>query len=177
MVAISLAIDRPARDVASMAAINPTRQQLEDFAATAPDDHPIVMLNLLRFRARAEYGAGATEGEVSGEAAYARYSRAVMPLLWEVGGQPIWMGKARTALIAPAGESWDEVVLVFYPSRRAFLRMINSDAYHAIVRHRTAALLDSRLIETRAVALPRLLFALARWFTRKKALVRPRVGR
>jgi hypothetical protein len=87
------------------------------------------------------------------------------------------MGRARAALIAPEGESWDEVVLVHYPSRRAFLRMVQSDAYRAIVHHRTAALADSRLVEVRAVRLPRPLLAAARALTRARALLRPRIPR
>jgi uncharacterized protein (DUF1330 family) len=137
------------------------------------------MLNLLKFRERADYPPGvspsALGGEVTGAKAYSRYSRAVIPLVFEVGGQPIWMGKGRASVIAPAGESWDEVVLVYYPSRRAFLRMVTSPAYQEIMYHRTAALADSRLIETRAVAVPRWVFALARCAIRAKALVWPRI--
>ena len=67
----------------------------------------------------------------------------MIPLLWEVGGQVLWMGNVREGLIAPDGESWDEVLLVHYPSRRAFVRMVTSEAYGKIgARHRTAALAE-----------------------------------
>ena len=49
-------------------------------------------------------------------------------------------------VIGPVEERWDEVLLVEYPSVKAFLEMVNSDAYQSIVYHRTAALKDSRLI-------------------------------
>ena len=55
----------------------------------------------------------------------------------------------RASVIAPDTEEWDETVLVQYPSREAFLGMIESEAYLAISPHRTAALLDSRLIATK----------------------------
>src|SRR5262249_2690123 len=139
-----------------MPTVSPSRAQIEDFARSAPDAAPIVMLNLLKFRDVADYGEKA-RGRVTGRQAYARYSRAVIPLVWEVGGQPLWMGKARAGVIVPADESWDEVVLVHYPSRGAFVRMVSSAAYQAIMHHRTAALADSRLVETRAVHIPRLL--------------------
>jgi uncharacterized protein (DUF1330 family) len=159
-----------------MRTVNPSRAHIEDFARKAPDAAPVVMLNLLRFREVAEYETvGAAR--VTGRDAYERYSKAVIPLLWEVGGQPLWMAKARAGVIAPEGESWDEVVLVHYPSRAAFVRMVTSDAYQAILHHRTAALLDSRLIETQAVRIPRLLLAFARSATRARALVRPKVPR
>lgn len=124
-------------------AIDPTRASLAQFAAELPADTPVVMLNLLRFNPLASDQSGRT-----GREAYAEYSRLIMPLLAAVGGQPIWLGHAQCALIAPPGESWDEVLLVKYPHQQAFLQMIDSPEYRAIVHHRTAALLDSRLIAT-----------------------------
>ncbi|MBI2388107.1 MAG: DUF1330 domain-containing protein [Deltaproteobacteria bacterium] len=159
-----------------MPIVNPTREHIERFARGAPDDRPIVMLNLLRFRDVADYPEP-RPADVTGREAYSRYGRAVMPLLLEVGGQPLWMGKARASVIAPDGESWDEVLLVHYPSRSAFVRMVTSDAYQAIMHHRTAALSDSRLIETTAVRIPRLLLSVARQATRVKALIWPRLPR
>jgi len=115
-----------------------------------PADTPIVMLNLLRFRKRAVYGRNAKEPPRSGIEAYTEYSRLVWPLLRAVGGKVIWRGKAHHALIAPADESWDEVLLVEYPSVGAFGEMVTSEEYQRIVFHRTAALLDSRLIANTA---------------------------
>lgn len=158
-----------------MATVNPTRERVEEFDRESPDAKPVVMLNLLRFRAQADYGPGGPAG-VSGRSAYSRYSKEVMPLLWEAGGQVLWMGKARAGLIVPDGESWDEVLLVHYPSRRAFVRMVSSAAYARIMHHRTAALVDSRLIETRAAPLPRVILGVARGLMRAKALVRPKLG-
>jgi uncharacterized protein (DUF1330 family) len=154
-----------------MPIVNPSIAHIEAYERATPDDGPIVMLNLLKFRDRADYGQGGT-----GREAYKRYSKAVMPLLWEVGGQPLWMGDARASVIAPDDESWDEVLLVHYPSRAAFLRMVKSAPYQAILHHRTAALADSRLIETRASRLPRLLLGAARRLLRLKTLVFPKIG-
>jgi len=159
-----------------MATVNPTLEQIDEFARTAPDDEPIVMLNLLKFREVAEYGPDGPQG-LTGRQAYSRYSKAVMPLLFEVGGQPLWIGKARTSVIAPEGESWHEVLLVHYPSRAAFVRMVRSKAYQAIMHHRTAALVDSRLIETSAVRLPRLFLRAARSVVRAKSLLFPKIPR
>jgi uncharacterized protein (DUF1330 family) len=158
------------------ASINPTEAEIAAFAAESVNDKPIVMVNLLRFNAEALYPQGdplAGTASLSGRKAYQRYSQAVLPLLWETGGQVLWLGKARTTFIAPEGERWDEVALAWYPSRAAFVRMINSPAYRAIVGHRAAALADSRLIETQAVFLPKPLLALTRGVTRLKAWVSP----
>jgi uncharacterized protein (DUF1330 family) len=152
-----------------MATVNPTDAQIEDFRRV-PDDAPIVMLNLLRFRDQADAPQGGT-----GKQAYARYSKAVLPLLLEVGGYPIWMGKARYPFIAPEGEAWDEVLLVYYPSRRAFLRMVESDAYQRAMPHRTAALADSRLVETVPSRVPRAVLRAAGLAARAKALLFPAI--
>jgi len=134
-------------------AIHPSEPQLQAFLAQ-PDDGPIVMINLLRWRDRAEYPDGAGETPCSGQEAYGRYSDAVAPLLAEVGGRPIWIGLARTTLIAPEGEAWDNAILVEYPSRKAFLDMTTSEAYRAVAHHRRAALADSRLIVTSGTLVP-----------------------
>lgn len=158
-----------------MKIVNPTRERIEEFERETPDDRAIVMVNLLKFREHADYGEGGPGG--TGRAAYLRYSKAVVPLVWEVGGQLLWVGKARAGVITPAGESWDEVALVHYPSRRAFLRMVKSDAYQAIMPHRSAALSDSRLIETRAMRLPRWFLGAARGLLRVKAWFSPKIPR
>ncbi len=122
---------------------------MEEFAASPGGDGPIVMVNLLRYREEANYAAGSAEAPCSGREAYhQRYAAGVVPLIHAAGGRPIWSGRASFAPLAPKGERWDEVVLVEYPSRRAFLGMVTSPAYQAVARHRSAALLDSRLIET-----------------------------
>jgi len=126
-------------------AIDPTRESIKRFAEEFPADTPAVMLNLLRFRDQAEY-ADARVPLCRGRTAYAEYSRLIEPMLAAAGAKVLWVGKSFAALIAPAGEEWDEVLLVQYPSKEAFLGMIKSQAYQAIVHHRTAALADSRLV-------------------------------
>jgi uncharacterized protein (DUF1330 family) len=49
-------------------------------------------------------------------------------------------------VIGEDADRWDSVVLVEYPSRRAFLDMVSSPEYQAIAGRRTDALTDSRLI-------------------------------
>ena len=136
-----------------MSAIHPNEAQLQAFLAEA-EDGPIVMINLLRYREQADYEAGAAEAPCTGQEAYGRYSDGVMPLLAKHGGRPIWMGLARTTLIAPEGETWDNAILVEYPTRKAFIEMTTSPEYQAIGHHRTAALADSRLIATSGVFVP-----------------------
>lgn len=120
-----------------------TSDQLE-VLASLPGEGPVVMLNLLRFRDQAVYG---DPGEAcSGREAYRRYSQTSLQAISTVGGSVIFSGKAHAPLIPSPGETWHQVFLVRYPSVAAFRAMLAMPEYQASVRHRTAALEDSRLV-------------------------------
>jgi uncharacterized protein (DUF1330 family) len=132
--------------------VEPTSEQLREFARTADDGAPIVMLNLLRYREQAEYAADAAQSPCSGREAFRRYSKLSIECIEACGGRVLFIGSALATVIGPIDEIWDDIFLVQYPSRSAFLQMIASDAYRAINFHRSAALQNSRLIATRAAA-------------------------
>jgi uncharacterized protein (DUF1330 family) len=121
------------------------RKVLDELAKSVPDGQPVVMVNLLRYRERALYPDGTADGQITGRAAYERYSQRVIRHLAKVGARPIWRADVRGGLIAPEGEKWDEIILVEYPTRDAFEQMITSAEYQADAVHRMAALEDSRL--------------------------------
>ena len=129
-----------------MPSLNPSREQLAAFAEQMPDDAPILMLNLLRYREAADYPADSEHAPCSGREAYRRYSRTALAKVQGVGGRVELLAAAQVALIAPEGEQWDELLLVRYPSKAAFLGMLADPEYRAATIHRTAALADSRLI-------------------------------
>lgn len=129
-----------------MPSLNPSREQLARFAERMPADQPILMLNLLRYRDEAEYPADSGQSPCSGREAYARYSRTALAKVRGVGGSVQLLASAHVALIAPEGEHWDEILLVRYPSKAAFLGMLADPEYGAATVHRTAALADSRLV-------------------------------
>jgi uncharacterized protein (DUF1330 family) len=131
--------------------IDPSPEQVQQLLADASDESPIVMINLLRYRNRADYPQGSGAAPCSGREAYQRYGALVLPMLGEVGASVLWRGSAKQMVIGPEGEHWDEVLLVQYPSRRAFLTMVGRADYQQAVAHRRAALDDSRLIATAAV--------------------------
>jgi uncharacterized protein (DUF1330 family) len=114
--------------------IDPTREQAEAYAASAGHPEPVVMLNLLRFKE----GTGAED--------YGRYAAAVGEHLQRVGGAMLWAGVCDAALIGPSAREWDVAAIVRYPSRAAFLDMVGDPGYLAIAEHRSAGLVDSRLI-------------------------------
>lgn len=131
-----------------MPSIEPSPEQLQQLVAAASAESAIVMINLLRYRDRAEYPPGSNAEPCSGREAYQRYGAGVTPLLADAGGKILWMGSAKQTVIGPAGEGWDDAILVEYPSRKAFLSMVTRLEYQRIMIHRTAALADSRLIAT-----------------------------
>ncbi|MBR1124075.1 DUF1330 domain-containing protein [Bradyrhizobium lablabi] len=86
--------------------------------------NPVVMVNLMRFRARS------LDGDGSGWDAYLRYSALTVPMIKARGGTLLWTGEARAvALGEQAGNEWDYLALVYYPSVNAFLDMMTSADY------------------------------------------------
>ncbi len=134
-----------------MPSIEPSPEKLQKLAAEANDESPVVMINLLRYRHRAEYPQASDETPCTGEEGYQRYAARVLPMLGEVGAKVLWRGSVKHVVIGPAGEEWDEALLVQYPSRRAFLTMVSRPDYLRAAVHRSAALTDSRLMATATV--------------------------
>jgi len=128
-------------------AIDPTRAQFEAFKAL-PRDRPIQMLNLVRLRAEADYPPGHPDHGrgVTGLEAYRAYGRETAALFARLGGRQIWAGRPETVVTGPEGEAWDLAFIAEYPGAGAFLAMVTDPGYREFVKHRTAAVADSRLI-------------------------------
>ncbi len=108
-----------------------------------------VMLNLLKFRAIADYTETpnlASKTEISGEAAYQLYIDFTLPFLEKSGGEILYYGKGGHFLIGPNDEKWDAVLLIKQASVADFMAFANNEAYLEGIGHRTAALSDSRLL-------------------------------
>lgn len=127
--------------------IDPTRTQFDAFKAL-PRDQPIHMLNLIRLKALADYppdhpdhGKGLT-----GLDAYRAYGRTAGPIFARLGARQVWAGRPDGVVTGPADERWDLAFIAEYPSAAAFLAMVTDPDYREHVKHRTAAVEDSRLI-------------------------------
>jgi uncharacterized protein (DUF1330 family) len=101
------------------------------------------MINLLKFR-------DVTDSGESGRDAYRRYITAIDPMLKNVGGHLLWLGEVDQVFIGKSHDEWDVVMLVEYPSRKAFLQMISDPAYNEAHKHREEALVDSALLASTA---------------------------
>jgi uncharacterized protein (DUF1330 family) len=112
------------------------------------EDGPFVMVNLLKFKANAEYPDGA-DSHLTGAEAYARYGKAVRAHVEAVGGKTGYAGPVTGLLLGEVEELWDMIALAEYPSRAAMLAMIQSQEYQEIARHRSAGLQGQLNIRTK----------------------------
>jgi len=122
-----------------MSAIRPNKAQFIELME-APDEGPVVMLNLLKFKKQAEGSEG------SGASEYNKYSDAAVQMVEARGGKVLWMGRADQILIGDPTEDWDSVALVQYPSRKDFVEMVSSPDYEKAHEHRESGLERTVLI-------------------------------
>jgi uncharacterized protein (DUF1330 family) len=137
--------------------LEPTQASGRAFLQRAVEG-PVVMLNLLRFREVADYAASpelAPDTPISGAEAFARYVAHTLPHLEASGGELLFLGQGGPFLIGPEGERWDRVMLIRQASAQSFMAFASNAAYLAGLGHRTAALLDSRLLPMVQMAGPK----------------------
>ena len=117
--------------------------QLKEFEQN-PSEGPVVMLNLLKFKAD------------GGLASYAQYTKKVAPFLSGVGAEMIYLGKAKELL--QGSETWDAVMLVRYPNRKALLEMSNNPGFQEIHKYREEGLERAVLYATDEMSVRELFF-------------------
>lgn len=126
----------------------PTQEAGRDFVMRQLQGS-VVMLNLLRFRAWADYSESpelAPDEPISGESAYRKYVEHTLPFLEASGGEILLMGQGGHFLIGPPDERWDAVLVIRQSSVQSFLAFQTNQEYQKGIGHRTAALEDSRLL-------------------------------
>jgi hypothetical protein len=97
----------------------------------------VIMLNLIRFRAIADYSATPElMPKVPGEQAYQLYIEHTLPFLTESGGEILLMGEGGAFLIGPTNEHWDAVLLVRQNSVNRFLAFESNLEYLRRIGHR-----------------------------------------
>lgn len=116
-------------------AVDPRGADLKRYLQEDPGG-PVVMLNLLRY----------VEG---GQESYDRYAEALRTtFLPRYGGEILYAGSGSTPLVAETGQDWDAVLLIRYPSRDAFSRMVADPEYQQVTALRTQALTEAVLQAT-----------------------------
>lgn len=126
-------------------AVLPRGEQLQALLG-APGEGPIVMLNLLKFRERADYGER-DDPPCSGREAYARYGDRMRDFVLSRGARILFTGRADALVIGEVAELWDAVALVEYPSRQAFVEIATAPELSGFHYHRAAGLAGQLLIQ------------------------------
>lgn len=122
------------------------KEAFVDFIKNYPSNTPVVMLNILKFKAQT------IEGNKTGEESYNDYGRAVAPLVKKVGGKVLWAGNVKKTLIGDQAGEPDRILVVQYPSKEAFIAMSTSEEYAKISHLRELALEYGGLIATETIA-------------------------
>lgn len=120
--------------------------RLREMAADGPEG-PIFMVNLLKFKDKAEYADG-RETDLTGRQAYQLYGAGVAGLLPEYGGRIFFMADVTFLSLGQVEELWDEVAIAVYPNRNALLRMSLSSEWQDLSVHRSAGLAGQLNLET-----------------------------
>lgn len=116
--------------------VDPTGQDLKRFLQEDPGG-PVVMLNLLKFKE-------------DGRPSYEQYAAAFKPYAEKYGAEVVYLGDCLTSVVAPDTHDWDSILLVRYPSRRAFCDMVADPDYQQTTHLRTEALSNAVLQATSA---------------------------
>ena len=120
------------------------KDEFVDFIKNYPSQTPLCMLNLLKFKDKTADGK-------TGEEEYNTYSKKVTPLLEKVGGRMIWAGNVTKTIIGDYSSQPDRILVVYYPSKEAFIEMSTSKEYEAIGHHRHLSLEYGGLIATETI--------------------------
>ena len=127
--------------------VMPNEKQMEEFLEEG-NDEPIFMVNLLKFKEKAEY-PDKRKTDLTGREAYAIYGVEVVKHLEKVGGEPIFGSDVTRLMLGEVEELWDQVAIAMYPNRKAMLKMISDPDYIESAQHRVAGLAGQLNIETK----------------------------
>ncbi|UPG85819.1 DUF1330 domain-containing protein [Luteibacter aegosomatis] len=94
------------------------------------DDAPVVMLNLIRFKAD------------GGRERYLEYLGMAKPILARFGAGIVFGGDGLSVLTEGQTQGWDAVVLVRYPRRTAFKEMVADPEYQVAFKVGVSAIAD-----------------------------------
>ena len=125
-------------------------EQIKGFLDSGAEG-PICMVNLLKFREKADYEDG-RETDLSGRQAYEVYEQGIKKLLERIGGGIGFEGDVERLMLGEVEELWDLVALAVWPSRQAMFEVMQSPEMQEISVHRTAGLAGQLNIETTGLA-------------------------
>ena len=119
-------------------AVVPTAEQIQELSEDG-HDRPIYMVNLLKFKEKAEYEDG-RDTDLTGQEAYGIYGVEVVAHLAKVGGKPVIAGEVTGLRLGVVEDLWDSIAIAMYPNRKAMLAMVTDPEYLKSAVHRSAGL-------------------------------------
>ena len=132
--------------------VYPNREQMKGFFEEGNDDQPIYMINLLKFKEKAEYKDG-RKTKLTGREAYKIYAEYVKKHLQNIGGDLILHTDVTRMAVGQVEELWDVVAIAKWPSRQIMGEnmMPNDPTYLEAYQHREAGLAGQLNIETKEI--------------------------
>ena len=129
---------------------SPSDVQLKKLLSLPPDA-PVVALNLFQFNSQAQYQPSDPEfnteaANVTGKIAWARYSATAGKYLADLGGKVVFSTPVAQVMIGPADVQWDVAAIMYFPTRKAFMEMLENPVFQKASRHRKAALANHHMI-------------------------------
>jgi len=114
---------------------------------------PISLVNLLRFKEKAEYLDG-RETDLTGAEAYALYGARMVQWVTSHGGRLLYGGQGQHLVLGEVEELWHSVGIMEYPSAQAFIDIVSAPEVAEWGVHRTAGLSGQLLIAVTAAPAP-----------------------
>ena len=103
--------------------IDPTDAQIQEVLHDGGEG-PVVMVNLNRYRDRDAY--------------LQEYGVVALGAIESVGGRILWQSEVEHVVIGDDGDQYDEIIAVWYPSRSAFLGLMQFPGYLEAAERRKA---------------------------------------
>jgi hypothetical protein len=107
------------------------------------DGRPFYMLNLMRYYPELRRLPNAPDFKGTPQESNARYEAVTRSMLLRVGGYPLFAGTPHGKNLLEhdaALDDWSRLLLVRYPSRRAFVKLLTNPAYPEIEPYKLMAL-------------------------------------
>ena len=114
--------------------VTPSKEEFLKFIKEYPDNAPITMINILKFKEKSG------KGEETGKDAYLRYSKNMVALMEKANAKVVWMGYVHQTLIGDYESQPDMLIIVNYPNKKSFIEMSTTPAYEEISKDRKIAL-------------------------------------
>ena len=128
----------------------PNHDQMKGFFDNEDDGKPIYMVNLLKFRDKAEYKDG-RETSLTGREAYRLYAEVFEKYLIDLGGEITFVSEVSRLTIGKVENLWDSIAIAKWPSKKIMGESMNPNEPHILeaYQHRSAGLEGQLNIETK----------------------------